>query len=1142
MDKASFVHLHVHSEYSLLQSTARILPLVRRAKEMGMDALAITDSMAMYGVIPFYKACKEEGIKPILGARLQVADLPEDGEWSRDEKGYTLVLLAKNIEGYRNIMRLLSQAHLESRYNPLLAKEKLRGQTRGIIALSGAQEGEIGALLHTGEIERAVEIAKEYAGLFDDQSFFLEIQDHLLEEQKIINQRTVDVSRMTNIPLVATNNVRYLQEEDAEVFDVLLCIGEGKTVDDTERTVFKTREYYLKNEEEMNELFIFLPEAIHNTIRIAQQCNVELPLGDSILPRFPLPEGQTADRYLQKVCEEGLVLRYGPHADETIRKRLDYELGVISRMGFSDYFLIVWDFIRYARERGITVGPGRGSAAGSLVAYVLQITNIDPVKYKLLFERFLNPERVSMPDIDIDFSYERRDEVIDYVVRKYGMDHVAQIITFGTMAARAAVRDVGRALDLPLSTVDRIAKMIPAEPGITLERALKKNKALRQFVEESPQAEKLMKLARAVEGLPRHASTHAAGVVISRDPLTDYVPLQQGHDGHALTQYAMETLEDVGLLKMDFLGLKNLTLLEHTIRLVREQEGIELNLAALPLDDERTYRMLAEADTAGIFQLESSGMRHVLREVKPSTFEDIVAVLALFRPGPMEFIPDFAAAKHGKKSVTYLHPVLEPILKDTYGFILYQEQIMQIASTVAGFTLGEADILRRAVSKKKRELLQEQREKFVAGALEQGYDEELGNRLYDMIVRFADYGFNRSHSAAYAMIAYHMAYVKANHPVAFLTALLSMAQGSIEKVAEYVEECKRRSIPVLGPDINYSAVDFTIEDGNIRFGLAAIKNVGVQAIRRILEEREKRPFTDFPDFCLRVDQRVCNRRVLEALIRSGAMDGLYSNRAALLASLDEVVDWAQRTRRQSEDGQIDFLTEGQEKAKTPHVAREIADFEPKEKLLQEKELLGLYLSGHPLDEYQDVCRYFDFLPLSQLREKKDKQQVRIAGMVSGIRSITTRNGQPMAFVQFEDQTSRVEVVIFPGVYNRVLSRLEKGKLLAIEGRVNFQGEEVKCAANRIKELSELKKAMTQPERAPAVFVKIEAAVEADVTRLQNLQRILREAPGESPVILYYAAKRQSVQLAQEYNINATEEIIRKIEKIVGDGFVIIKKR
>jgi DNA polymerase-3 subunit alpha len=1141
MDTVPFVHLHVHTEYSLLESAARIDSLVQKAKELGMQALAITDSSAMYGAISFYKACREAGIRPILGAQIQVKNEAVTGE--REEEGYTLVLLAENLEGYRNIMHLVSLAHLEGKHRPLLPKHKLQGNTAGVIALSGAQDGEIGMLLAEGRMAEAEKTAQEYAGLFGEHHFFLEIQDHLLEEQKRINQRTVDLSRMTGIPLVATNNVRYLQESDADVLDVLLCIRDGKTIEDADRVKYRTREYYLKSAAEMNELFIFLPEALENTVRIAERCQVELPLGEFILPQFPVPEGKTADEYLREVCQAGLISRYGHETAPEICERLNYELGVISRMGFSDYFLIVWDFIRYAREQGIAVGPGRGSAAGSLVAYVLHITNIDPVKYNLLFERFLNPERVSMPDIDVDFSYERRDEVIDYVVRKYGEDRVAQIITFGTMAARAAVRDVGRALAMPLSTVDKIAKMIPAELGITLEKAITKNKALRQVIEENPQAKKLMEFARAVEGLPRHASTHAAGVVISRGPLTEHVPLQQGHDGHALTQYAMESLEDVGLLKMDFLGLKNLTLLEQALDIIREQEGIEIDLTAIPLDDERTYRLLAEADTVGVFQLESSGMRQVLRQVKPSVFEDIVAVLALFRPGPMEFIPDFAAAKHGKRNVTYLHPVLQPILKDTYGYILYQEQIMQIASTVAGFTLGEADILRRAISKKKHELLQEQREKFVAGAIRQGYDIELANQLYDMIVRFADYGFNRSHSAAYAMIAYHMAYMKANYPVAFLTALLTMAQGNVEKVAEYVEECKRRSVPVLGPDINRSSTDFTVENGCIRFGLGAIKNVGVQAIRHILAEREKRLFTDLPDFCLRMDPRVCNRRVVEALIKSGAMDSLPGHRAAWLAGLDDVMEWAQRRRRGSEGEQADMFTQMQESGDVPVISADVSPFEWREQLLQEKELLGLYLSGHPMDEYQFLYERLSFTPLHRLREKQDKQPVRIAGMVCGVRQISTRHGQPMAFVQIEDQSTRVEVVVFPGPYHSIAPLLQKGNLLASEGKINCQGEEVKCIAERAKELTELARSLPKPEeKPPVVFIKIEPELEADVSRLQELKQLLLSETGTSPVILYYANKRQSVQLAEEYNISPISEIIRKIKKIVGEGLVIVKKQ
>jgi DNA polymerase III subunit alpha len=749
-----------------------------------------------------------------------------------------------------------------------------------------------------------------------------------------------------------------------------------------------------------------------------------------------------------------------------------------------------------------------------------------------------------MPDIDVDFSYDRRDEVIAYVVNKYGTDRVAQIITFGTMAARAAVRDVGRVLGVSPQIVDRVAKMIPSEPGITLEKAVRKNTQLQQAVEENPQVEKLMQLARAVEGLPRHASTHAAGVIISREPLTHYVPLQQGHENHALTQYSMESLEDVGLLKMDFLGLRNLTLLEYAVRMIEEQEGKRIDLSRLPLDDERTYRMLADADTSGVFQLESSGMRHVLREVRPSGFEDIVAVLALFRPGPMEFIPEFAATKHGKKQITYLHPVLEPILKDTYGFILYQEQIMQIASSVAGFTLGEADILRRAVSKKKKELLQEQRDKFIAGSLRQGYDKNLSNRLYDLIVRFADYGFNRSHSAAYGLIAYQMAYLKANHPVSFMASLLAISQGSIDKTAEYVEECKRRSIPVLPPDVNCSSVHFTVEGDSIRFGLGAIKNVGIQAVRAIVEERRRKPFKDLYDFCLRIDQRICNKRVLEALVLSGAMDSFPGHRAAFLAGLDEALSWSQKMRREKEQSQLGLFGENQEGANSaPVLSSAVQPFQQKEMLEQERELLGFHLSGHPMDEYAQVCRHPSVTPLHRLGEMKDKQDVRLIGMVSAVRSISTKKGQPMAFVQLEDKMSNAEIVVFPGVYGQAAHLLKKGRLLVIEGKADCQGEDVKCIADRIKDINELKPLPVEEGSSDSrrnVFIKIEKRIEENSRQLGVLQNILLRAPGVCPVILYYASKKQYVRLSADHSIEPNAEMVRKIEEIVGSGQIIVK--
>ena len=1141
MQTGTFVHLHVHSEYSLLASTARIEALVSRARELGMPALALTDMSVMYGAVPFYKACRKAGIHPIMGAQITV--LPDEG--MKPEDGHELVLLAETIDGYRSIMRLLSAAHLAGYRSPAILESKLAEFAGGVIVLSGGADGLVSTLLAAGDIARAAEVAHRYEAWFGVGNFYLEIQDHLLEEQKTLNYRLTELSRTTGIPLVATNAVRYVDPDDAAAFDVLLCIGQGKTVADDGRERYLTREYYLKSAEEMSELFVFLTDALENTVRIAERCCVEIPLGETVLPTFPLPAHTNADDYLRERCEVGLHERYGAQPEDHVRERLTYELDVISRMGFSDYFLIVWDFIRFAREQGIAVGPGRGSAAGSLVAYVLRITDIDPVQYNLLFERFLNPERISMPDIDVDFSYDRRDEVIAYVVEKYGADRVAQIVTFGTLAARAAVRDVGRALGLPNATVDKVAKLIPNELGITLAKAIEKTKALQSMMDEHPQVAKLLEWARALEGLPRHASTHAAGVVISREPLTEYVPLQEGNGGVALTQYAMESLEDVGLLKMDFLGLRNLTLLEQAVQMVEKQEGTALDMASIPLDDAHSYEMLAEADTSGVFQLESSGMRHALRVVKPSEFEDIVAVLALFRPGPMEFIPDFAAAKHGQRPVVYLHPVLEPILKHTYGYILYQEQIMQIASAVAGFTLGEADLLRRAVGKKKRELLAEQRHAFVSGAVQNGYEEELANQLYDLIVRFADYGFNRSHSAAYALISYRMAYMKANHPVAFLAALLTMAQGNVEKVAEYIEDCRRHAAVVLPPDINRSDSGFQVEGEGIRFGLTAIKNVGVQAIRHILAEREKGAFISLVDVCHRLDQRVCNRRVLEALIRSGALDSLPGHRAAMLAGLDAALEWGQRQRRMAEAGeQLDLLGMGGDRADDrPPALPDVPSWTRHEMLAQEKELLGFHLSGHPLDEYRELCLHPSVTPLHQLVDVSDKQQVRLAGIVSSVRRITTKKGQPMAFVQLEDWRSRIEVVVFPGVYHHAASALERGEALLIEGKVERQGSEIKCMADRIKKLADTTvQDLPDIQKQQTMFIKITPEIEAAPSRLKQLRDLLREYPGEAEVLLYYAASKRTVQLTDEYKVSITSEIIRNIEKITEKGCVVVKTR
>ena len=1130
---SSFVHLHVHSEYSLLDGAARIADLAKRAADFGMPALALTDHGVMYGAVPFYKACREAGVKPILGCEFYVAAVSmRDKSAREDNPTYHLTVLAKNIEGYRNLLRLSSAAHLEGfHYRPRIDFALLEKHAEGLIVLSGCLKGEVAQKLLADRPDEARATVDRYKALFGDD-YFIELQDHgLLEQRKLLSQ-LVDISREKEVPLVATNDVHYAVREDAAVQDVLMCIGMGKTVDDPQRFRYTTDQLYLKNADEMSALFPHVPEAIANSVRIAERCNVELELGRSVLPEFsPLPEGMDSPEYLKTLCVEGLRRRYADRlgdADfkETLRRRLRFELDTIHRMGFSDYFLITWDFIRHAHERGITTGPGRGSSAGSLVAYALGITDVDPIRYGLLFERFLNPARITMPDIDIDFNDERRDEVIDYVVRKYGRERVAQIITFGTMAARAAVRDVGRALNVPFGDVDRVAKLIPNSLGMTIAEALRVVPELKAWAERDAKVGALVGMALKVEGFPRHASTHAAGVVISREPLTNVVALQEGTTQAALTQYSMEHLEAIGLLKMDFLGLRTLSIIERTLGWLREKRGVTVDWRQVPDDDPLTYEILGRGETTGMFQLESTGVRRVLRELKPSRFEDIISVLALYRPGPMEFIPKYIAGKHGKVEVTYPHPSLEPILRDTYGIIVYQEQIMQIASTMAGFTLGEADLLRRAVSKKKREVLDEQRAAFVAGSVRQGYDEADANAVYDMIVRFADYGFPRAHATAYAVLAFQTAYLKAHYPVEFMASMLTANLGNQRKAAEYVDECRRMGIPVLPPDVNESGVlftpvagavgsgaygsaadaasgtagvtgadggpgqhditgpegslgrhDVTGRDGNperddvsgtagvternggaaeavraggaIRFGLAAVKNVGTQAIESILSARASGgPFRDFVDLCRRVDLRVCNKRVLESLVSAGACDSLPGHRAQLLAVLDEAVEAASKWKKEREDLQIQLFGLSESTNWTIEMPN-IRPMTRMEMLEHERELLGLYVTGHPLDQYASWYDEYDMLPIHRLSELEEGAEVVVFGMVLSVKPIVTRKGQQMAFLELEDRVSGVEVVLFPETWKTSSTLAGKGVICAVAAKVQHGDEDVKLIASQL---------------------------------------------------------------------------------------------
>ncbi|MRN52982.1 DNA polymerase III subunit alpha [Paenibacillus monticola] len=1063
---SSFVHLHVHSEYSLLDGAARITDLVRRAGEYGMKSLALTDHGVMYGAIPFYKACIEKGIKPIIGceAYLTAGSRRERGS-RKDQPIYHLILLVKNQIGYRNLMKLISIGHLEGQhYKPRIDMEVLAAHSEGIICLSACLGGEVPQHLLHGRDEEARKAALRYKEIFGED-FYLELQDHGIGEQKRVNPKLIALAAACDIPLVATNDVHYLQQEDSEVQDVLICIGTGKTVDDEERFKIGTDQLFMKSPEQMAALFPHVPQALANTLLIADKCNLELTFGNHILPAYsPLPEGMDSAVYLRELCWRGLEERYAdtplwasPEERETAEQRLTYELGVIEKMGFCDYFLIVWDFIAYAHRKGIAVGPGRGSSAGSLTAYALRITDVDPLRYNLLFERFLNPERVSMPDIDIDFSDERREEVIAYVVEKYGREHVAQIITFGTMAARAAVRDVGRALNLPYNEVDKAAKLIPGQLGISIARALSSTPELQALYDNNPKIKGLLDMAMKVEGMPRHASTHAAGIVISKGPLTDAVPLQEGNESTALTQYSMEHLESVGLLKMDFLGLRTLSIIERCMNSIREMTGSVPDFRIIPDDDAMTYEMLGIGETAGVFQMESAGVRRVLKDLKPTGFEDIVSVLALYRPGPMEFISKYIGGKHGLIEVEYPHPDLAPILADTYGIIVYQEQIMQIASLMAGFSLGEADLLRRAVSKKKRETLDKERGHFVQGSLQQGYNETDANAVYDMIVRFADYGFPRAHAAAYGVLAFQTAYLKAHYPVQFMASMLTAVMGTHRKVAEYVLECRRTGIGVLPPDVNESGVLFTpvpgTDSGHIRFGLAAVKNVGILAVDNIIAVRKERPFDSLLDFCRRVDLRVCNKRVVESLLQAGAFDRLPGHRAQLLAMLDETVDAAVKWRKERDELQIQLFDDLIETPNWEIRYPEIPKFTVGQQLELERELLGLYLSGHPLDDSAVLLEEPGMQRLMDLGEAADESGTVTAGMVVSVKEITTKQGKAMAFVEWEDQIERCEVVFFPEVWKRSRSLIEKGALLALRAKVQQEDEGFKLLAEEVAPLA-----------------------------------------------------------------------------------------
>jgi len=1042
-----FVHLHVHTNYSLLDGACDIDKLAKRLLEQEMKSVAITDHGVMYGVIDFYKTMNSYGIKPIIGCEVYMAERTMyDREPGIDEEQYHLVLLAKDNQGYKNLMKLVSLGFTEGfYYKPRIDMSVLQKYSQGLIGLSACLAGKIPTLLLKGNYEEAKKTSLDLKEIFGRDNFFLEVQDHgILDQRRIIND-LIRLSKETGIPLVATNDVHYIKEDDASVQDALLCIQTGKTLDDENRMKFQTSEFYLKSLDEMEELFSYIPDAIENTVRIADRCNVKLDFDTLHLPSFKVPEGFTQDEYLEKLCYKGVKERYSDITPE-IKQRLDYELSIIKKMGYSSYFLIVWDFINYARQNDIMVGPGRGSAAGSLVAYCLYITNIDPLKYNLLFERFLNPERVSMPDIDIDFCYERRQEVIDYVVEKYGQDRVAQIVTFGTMAARAAIRDVGRVMGYPYGEVDMIAKMIPAELGMTIENALSLNPELNKMYNENDRVKKLIDIAKGLEGFPRHASTHAAGVVISKDPVVEHVPLHKMGDSNIATQYTMTALEELGLLKMDFLGLRTLTVIRDAINIIKRTENNKINLDKLPLDDKKVYEMLSHGNTAGVFQLESTGMRNLLTELKPESFQDVAAIIGLYRPGPLGSgaADDFIKSKNGQKPINYLHPALKPILSETYGIILYQEQAMKIAQELAGFSLAQADILRKAMGKKKQDVMAAQRASFIKGCIKNGIDGTTADKIFDEISYFAGYGFNKAHTAAYAVIAYQTAYLKAHFPVQFMAALLTSVIDNTDKVAYYINECRHMGIEVLPPDINESYEAFTVVADKIRFGLTAVKNVGQNVAKVIIKARkEKGKFTSLTDFVEKVSGEL-NKKALESLIKSGALTSLGAKRSQLLSVYENTLTRTQKMQRQNMKNQISIFEIYDDVFVSEEALPDLPEYPSAELLAMEKEMLGIYLSGHPLLEFKEELSRNVTFHIGDTGDDsgiQDNMQVVIGGIITGISIKTTKNDKMMAFIDIEDLTGTMEAIVFPTVFEKYKSLLLPDSKVYVKGRVNYKEDE-----------------------------------------------------------------------------------------------------
>lgn len=1150
----SFTHLHVHTEYSLLDGSNKIKEYVSRVKELGMNSAAITDHGVMYGVIDFYKAARAAGIKPILGCEVYVAPGSRfDRELSHgDDRYYHLVLLAENNKGYQNLMKIVSKGFVEGYYyKPRVDMEVLETYHEGIIALSACLAGEVQRYLVRGLYEEAKETAYKYEKCFGKGNFFLELQDHGIPEQKTVNAGLMRMSQETGIELVATNDVHYTYAEDAEPHDILLCLQTGKKLSDENRMRYEGGQYFVKSEEEMRELFPYAAQAIENTQKIADRCNVEIEFGVTKLPHFDVPEGYDSWTYLNKLCHEGLVRRY-PDKHEELLPKLDYELSVIQKMGYVDYFLIVWDFINYARTHGIPVGPGRGSAAGSLVSYTTGITNIDPIRYNLLFERFLNPERVTMPDIDIDFCYERRSEVIDYVIEKYGKDCVTQIVTFGTLAARGVIRDVGRVMDLPYNFCDTIAKNIPNELNITIDKALIMNPELRSMYESDETVKRLIDMAKRLEGLPRHTSMHAAGVVISQKAMDEYVPLSRSSDGTITTQFVMTTIEELGLLKMDFLGLRTLTVISDAVKLVEKNHGIKIDVDNIDYNDKKVLDSIGTGRCDGVFQLESAGMKNFMKELKPQSLEDVIAGISLYRPGPMDFIPKYIKGKNEPESVTYVCKELEPILEPTYGCIVYQEQVMQIVQNLAGYTMGQADNIRRAMSKKKQYVIDAERQNFVYGNEEQGIkgciangiSEQAANQIYDSMVDFAKYAFNKSHAAAYAVVAYQTAYLKYYYPVEFMAALMTSVIDNTRKVAEYIYSCRQMGIKVLSPDINEGEGRFLATKDGIRYGMYAIKSIGRQVIDIILAEREANgKYITLSDFLSRVAGREVNKRAVENLIKAGACDGLDGNRQQMLLVYNTLIDNLNQEKKNSLAGQMSLFDLVSEEEKKAYEVRfpNVEEYTKEIKLGFEKEVLGIYLSGHPLEEYEEKWRKnisavtADFMLDEETNavKIKDNQSVVIGGIITEKTIKYTKQNKAMAFITIEDLFGTVEVIIFPRDYEKYSRYLNEDEKVFIAGHANVEEDKNgKLICEKIYSFDDTKRELWLQ------FATKEAFEEKE----KELYSLLYGSDGNDEIVIYIASPRAMKRLGQNHNVHINLELVGNLTEFLGEKNVKIVEK